>query len=406
MRGHAWAALCAPLAFAFASTVQAQSEGTVPAGAHVVGGTIATTTIKSANVLKKVTLKDTKGATVDINPGDKIEGLVIAGATVGSAVTAGGKWKSTSSVDMRTRAAVDTISGTQLSSGALTGVKLPASAQTFKVAGKDIPSADYSSTPAFDLINVQTDQADVQKATVDPSTVTLGASTITEAGLKGDYIILRSKLKGFAPQGGTLPGTLTGGNDTCFYVSQEAERTDPANSSQKQKVATGNFKTGLFPNGIFPPWTSCPTDLGGEVQANVPYDILRDTLMESDRYRYGLTGGVLVAPFKWYWNSHNLSAGAQVGPYIGYRFRDDAASQSVLAFSIGLTSATVKTTNADGTTTSSERNGLSLAFAYLLEFKQQFSAGAMAGKDFFSKADDIPNSGKLWIGVSLGAKLK
>ncbi len=136
------------------------------------------------------------------------------------------------------------------------------------------------------------------------------------------------------------------------------------------------------------------------------YDVLKETLLSADRLRYGLTGGILVAPFKFYGSSHNFSAGATVGPYVGYRFRDEPGSQSVLAFAVGATSATVKTNNADGTTTSTERNGISAAFAYLLEYKDTYSLGALVGWDFFSKADQIPNSGKLWLGISLGAKIK
>jgi hypothetical protein len=411
MKGALRSVLGASFLFAFAAGAYAQSEGNLPGNTQVTGGTLATVKLKSANVLRKVTLTSSSGSNVDVNPADKIEGLTVASATVASGNASSGKWKaSTASVDMQSkRATVDSLSGTTLSATALTGVTLPASSQTFKVAGKDV-TGDFSKTPGLDLINVQAENVDVQKPTVEAAAVSLdtgkgpAATTSPDAGLRGDYFILRSNVHGFAVSGQALPGQAVAPAGSCFYVSKEADRTDPADSTKKQHVASGTFRTGRFPNGLFPPY-GCPTSIKS-INANESYDVLRETLNDADRLRYGLTGGILVAPFKFYSHTHNFNAGATVGPYIGYRVRDEPGSQSVFAFAVGATSATVKTNNADGTTTSSDHNGLSAAFAYLLEFKDVYSLGAVVGWDFFSKADQIPNSGKLWLGISLGTKIK
>jgi hypothetical protein len=400
------AALAATLSIACAFA-HAQSQGSL-GGSKLSGGMLGKVTLTSAEVLKNTTL--TSGSTkVELKRGDRIEGLTLAKADLSSGTASGGKWQSSGAVSVdpaRKTATVDSISGTALRGAILIGATVDSGTQKFKVRGEEV-SGDFGGQ-TVDLNQVAADGIDVQKAVVEMTAIGLGSkpaatTTISDVSLEGDTFILKSNLPGFARPGDKLPGSLTAMKDACFYVS--SERADPDDPAQKRRITTGSFKKGWGPNGRFhPPYTTCPENIGDVVPDEI-YEIQHDTLFYADRWRYGLTGGVLVAPFKFYLSTHNFSAGASVGPYVGYRFRDDPTSQSVLAFSLGLTSATVKTNNPDGTSTTTEKNGVSTALALIFEFKRNFSTGVMIGWDFFSKSDDIPNAGKPWLSISLGAKL-
>ena len=204
---------------------------------------------------------------------------------------------------------------------------------------------------------------------------------------------------------------VTAPKGSCFRINQEITLPDAVDNSKTQTYERGVFVTGKFPRFVLPPYV-CPkpTDLLAEpyrIHANLTYEVPKEQIFtERDRLRYGWTYGVLVAPFKYYPKAQNFSAGASVGPYLGYRVRDRQGDSQVLAVSIGATNASVTTKNTDGTTSSSTETGFSTAAAYVVEIKDAFNIGFLAGADFFSKSKNIPNEGKLWLGLSFGLRLQ
>jgi hypothetical protein len=414
------------LAMGFISPAHAQTPTVALGTTSVAGGTLGTTTVTggsissaavmaSASALKTVTLKTKDGKTIDIKSGDKIENLQIDSATVASGAVSGGKWPSTTSATLdlqRGTITLNALNGTALKGVTLTDAKVSAGAQSWKLNGKEV-SADLGGT-SLDLLNVNADSVNLSNTEIPVSALQLPQAkptSTTEAAdisLVGDYFVFNTKVEGFGPSQNNAAGNLTAPKGACFRVSQELERKDPADPTKTVRIARGSFATGFFPHYLLPPWW-CASDndlRSSSIESDTSYDVLRQTILDDrDRGRFGWTYGVLVAPFKFYYSSRNFSAGATVGPYLGYRFHDRQGSSSVIALAIGATSATVKTNNPDGTTTSSDRTGLSMAFSYLLDIKRDFNMGFLAGKDFFSKADAIPNSGKLWLGVSFGRKI-
>jgi len=214
----------------------------------------------------------------------------------------------------------------------------------------------------------------------------------------GDYFKFNVEVKGFRPSDSTA-AQLSAPQGSCFRVS--GEFPDPSNPSRQ--MLRGRFETGHFPRGLWPPY-SC-ADLG--FNTSLSYDVPKRTVLEDyDRDRFGWTYGVLVAPIKYYVKPHEFSAGASVGPYLGYRVHDRQGSSSVLAISIGAATATITTNNADGSSSSTNTTGLTLAGAYLVDIKGAFNVGLLAGTDIFSKSQNVPTSNKLWLGLSFGYKLE
>jgi len=211
----------------------------------------------------------------------------------------------------------------------------------------------------------------------------------------GDWFKFNVDVKGFKPSDGG--DEVTAPQGSCFRVSNEF-----ADSAGKAMLR-GRFETGHFSRGLWPPY-SC-NDLKGSpaIKPSQSYDVAKRNVLEDyDRDRFGWTFGVLVAPVKYYVKPHEFSAGASVGPYLGYRLHDRQGSSNVLAISVGAATATVTTNNADGSTTSSNTTGLTVAAAYLVDIKGAFNVGLLAGTDIYSKSQNVPTSNKLWLGLSFG----
>jgi hypothetical protein len=213
----------------------------------------------------------------------------------------------------------------------------------------------------------------------------------------GDYFKFNVEVKGFTPSDSA--GAVTAPQGSCFRVSKEF--ADPTNPGRQ--MLRGRFETGLFPRGLWPPY-SC-SDLS--LNTSLSYDVSKQSVLEDyDRDRFGWTYGVLVAPVKYYVKPHEFSAGASVGPYLGYRVHDRQGSSNVIAISIGAATATVTTNNADGSAASTNTTGLTVAGAYLVDIKGAFNIGLLAGTDIYSKSQNVPTSNKLWLGLSFGYKLE
>lgn len=238
------------------------------------------------------------------------------------------------------------------------------------------------------------------------STVSSGQTKSTtedaDINLMGDTFKFNAKVERFTPSDSAAGATpVTAPRGSCFRISQELEKKDPADATKTIKFVRGTFRTGW--RGLY----SCSdrSELVG-VDPDLSYDVPRQTILEDrDTTRFGWTYGILVAPFKYYWSEQSFSTGAAVGPYLGYRLYDRPGNSTVLAGAVGASTATVKTENADGTTTSSQKNGLTFALAYLFNIKRDFNVGFIGGWDVFSKSDDVPTSGKLWLSLSFGRKI-
>ena len=224
-----------------------------------------------------------------------------------------------------------------------------------------------------------------------------GVSTV------GDYFKFNVLVPGFKRSEGGGDAVVAP-QGSCFRVSQEFTKGN-------EQMLRGRFYTGYFPRGLWPPY-SCgdfPETAGDrrKLDTTVSYDVPKKTVLEDyDRDRFGWTFGLLVAPVKYYVRPREFSAGASVGPYLGYRLHDRQGSSNVIALSIGAATATVTTNNADGSTSSSNTTGLTAAAAYLVDIKGTFNIGVLAGSDFYSKSQNVPTSNKLWLGLSFGYRLE
>jgi hypothetical protein len=179
----------------------------------------------------------------------------------------------------------------------------------------------------------------------------------------------------------------------------------------KKQVLRGTFEVGRAPHaGIWPPYGCGDPKAGNDetkINAELSYDVPKDLVMNGvDRTRYGWTYGILVAPVKYYVKPREFSAGASVGPYLGYRVYERNGASNVIAVAIGAATATVKTVDASGNSSSSNTTGLSAAVAYLANIKETFNIGVLAGTDLFSKSQNIETSNKLWLGISFGYNIQ
>ncbi|MEA3191740.1 MAG: hypothetical protein QOD26_73 [Betaproteobacteria bacterium] len=370
------------------------------------GGTIDTafTVSGQAGADMKIEYTDAKGAKqfLSVKRGERIEGLSAQSAKISSATANGGKLELTvSALDAQGMATVGPLTGTTLKNATLTEVKPTKSSQKVKIG-----STAIEGTVTSDLARLENAEAsgvtvkDAQVSTALKKDEGLGVTTQAVTDWVGDYVIFNVDAARFIALGSSGPEVVAP-QGTCFRVYQEVEKPDPADSTKKITYLRGTFVTGWFPRwpSPMPPW-KCPSQIG-DANEKLPYEVQKKWLTEDlDRSRFGYTYGVLVAPFKYYKASRQFSAGASVGPYLGHRVHDRPGSSTVAAVSIGAASAVVK--NADGS--SSTKTGMSIALAALSQFKD-FNVGLIAGRDFFSKSDDIPISGRVWLSVSVGKKL-
>jgi len=221
------------------------------------------------------------------------------------------------------------------------------------------------------------------------------ASEAANVSAVGDYFKFNVDIQGFTPSGVDNPQPVTAPMGSCFRVSNDF----PDAKDARRQMLRGRFESGNFPRGLLPPY-GCE-DL--HFNTNLSYDVPKQLVMEDrDRNRYGWTYGLLVAPVKYYVKPREFSAGASVGPYLGYRLHDRQGSSDVVALSVGAATATITNNNADGSSSSSNTTGLTIAAAYIAEIKGTFNIGLLAGTDLYSKSQNVATSNKLWLGLSFG----
>jgi hypothetical protein len=405
------AGLAACLLLSAFARAHAQSAQTVERSLTALSGGTISQAVVSGRATKEFSIT-AKGAAkpLVVKRGHRIEALTVQSATVTSAMAHGGKLTVPASPTVD--ASMGMAEATSLTDATLKDA-------TFK----DVKSATDASfkVEGAPVIATLPQDLELEKAeTAKPVTVTkplvsvgslqkqdkqLGTTTQEKTDWVGDYVILNVDVGQFVLSDSPSEKPVTGKQGTCFRINKEYEIPDPADSTKKKKYVTGSFVTGIWPRfpSLMPPW-SCPDDVG-EVNPRLSYDAPWQLITEDrDRSRFGYTYGVLVAPFKYYRADRQFSAGASVGPYLGHRIHDRQGSSTVAAIAIGAASTTVKTQNADGTENTSVKTGLSIALAAISQFKD-FNVGLIGGRDFYSKSDNVPFSGRVWLSVSFGKKL-
>ena len=378
-------------------------------GGTVEGGALVEGTVTTAVAAD--------GARAAIPEGTRLRGGRISSGTLAQATSTGGKLSGKQCQGVRLVGAG--ITEAQIS-GAVTVVRDGTADETRAL---DTPVEVTLNAASIDNAIVTNPSALVEGKTVPPT-----SQADDNAPLAGDWFqfnttVLDARAQK-APGQDKAIGLVIPAN-SCFRVAAEFDET---NGTEKKRYARGTFaKAAVWwwpPSWLSPPFgceipkleevvrDTCKGTPGTaeynacEAEArNRSVDIPVDTLVNTgDRYRFGFTYGVMAAPFKYYRGSKTFDAGAQIGPYIGYRVWDRQGSSTVLALGIGATSARVKVT--DGSTTTEEtKNGLSWAFGVFTEFKNSFNVGLLWGMDMFSAADAVPNQGAHWLSVSFGYKL-
>jgi hypothetical protein len=416
--------ICAISAAAMvAAWAQSFAQNTLPASATLhakASTTISTTfTVKSAQTAGPVTLNYNSGGVtkpLELPGGTRIENLKVDAATVKSGSVAGGTYPPSATVDLQAgTVTLPTLTRTTLKGATLQVTTINPNEQTVTVRGAAYKGAFTFTAPqgflltAVEAADVTISNVEVPAGAVQQQRAKPATSTTVDVTTEGDFFRFNTKVENFAPAHANQPGTITVPRDTCFRVTKEFDREDPADTSRTQKYVTGTFQTGFWANFPGPPLWGCLNRdelVAAGLDPDLSYDVLRQTIVvDRDRHRYGWTYGLFVAPFKYYPHDRSLNAGATVGPYLGYRYLDRPGGSAIVGASVGLTSATVTTTGPDGQSTSTERTGITFALGYLIEIKRDFNSGVLIGWDHFAKSYGVERSGEIWFGISLGRKL-
>lgn len=276
-----------------------------------------------------------------------------------------------------------------------------------------------------DVSNVEISEATLANAEISADNLhPKQASTITPDkgdSFQGDYVELQASTPNFVSK--RTGSVITAPPHACFRVNRDTGKDDP-----KDAKLYGTFVgesdifwlKQLFIDGMV---GDC-SDVGKDHRKNgqkaeaaavensyrtfqhEEYVINKSELIDNyDYVRYGYTYGVMATPFKYYPVKGVLESRSTIGGYLGYRLHDRPGISNVIAIAVGPTTATFNTTAANGTNTTTTANGATIALAWLGQFKSEFTTGVIAGWDFFSKSDNVPNNAKVWIGLTLGYKV-
>ena len=271
------------------------------------------------------------------------------------------------------------------------------------IRARHLLAAGLAMAPAFAQAQGQGDNQSPKPVDITKPAGSEAASISTV----GDWFKFNTRVTGFKESGNPGAAAMTAAPSSCFRISGEfLDPNDPA-----KQILRGTFEVGHAPHaGVWPPYGCKDPKVEGsnqKIDPDVSYDVSKDLIMNGvDRTRYGWTYGILVAPIKYYVKPREFSAGASVGPYLGYRVYERNGASNVIAVSVGAATATVKTVDASGNSSSSNTTGLSVAVAYLANIKDTFNIGVLAGTDLFSKSQNIETSNKLWLGISFGYNIQ
>jgi len=335
-----------------------------------------------------------------------VDGKTIAkkGDTLNASSITAGSLKS--GVGHRTKFANGVVSIERVTQASVTGAKVGGGT----IVPASGPETQMPAAVAVELIDSELADVVVESVVGEvvpakPPAITSEAKDMPLAGDWFKFKVEMDRVRDAEPTpSGTPPVMLKAPKGACFRVASEMEE---GTGADKKVYARGTFdRRDRFP-WILPPY-GCATEADlekADIKPARPYLIQKDMILtERDRDRYGWTYGLLVAPFKYYRSTRTFDAGATVGPYLGYRMFDRQGASSVIAAGLGATSAKVRTQNADGSFTDETKTGVSIALAWISEFKNDFNVGLMVGRDLFTQSANVPNSGVNWISVSFGTR--
>lgn len=354
---------------------------------------------------------------------NKVSGGIVAGLTLGDKVN------STISVEQNSATLNDEQKSLTLHDSSVTCMQL--AVQDLKIDGAAFPAAvkdkdDKAPTSIqVDLSNAEISDATLANAEISAENLRpKQTSTITphkDDSLQGDYLELLAHVPNFRSQ--RTDSVITAPPHACFRVNHDTGKDEPKDAKLYGTfVGTQDifWLKQFFIDGMI---GDC-SDVGKDRRkANLDsasvtsqyreiqheeYVIDKNELIDHyDYVRYGFTYGVMATPFKYYPGSGVMESRSTIGGYLGYRLHERPGVSNVLAIAVGPTTATLHTPAANGaaTPTTSTANGTTIALAWLGEFKGEFTTGVIAGWDFFSKTDNVPNNGSVWLGITLGYKV-
>lgn len=411
-------------ASAFAGGVRIDPVGTKLSAGTVVSGTICGTAPKCEPAMLSYT--DDKGVKqfVLLESGTLLAANVHTGSTLVAA-----KVISYQKIENESISGV-VIDGVALDDIVLDGVvvkdaKVVGSSTTIEIGQANNATLKHLSLREAKVAvgTLQLTTAIAAKSTEDKSTVakpTTAVPKYPEVNYSGDYIHFRGIATGFKPAHNDKAEACSVPPNSCFrvdvdpaaknetdtvigtFVTEASESPLPVNPKRMILANCGSPDTNQPKSDEM--FRSCAgsTEKGqpGVPPTGISYKVNKATLEGSSRERYGWTYGALVAPIKYYPGQSQFGSNVSINGYLGYRVHDRPGSSSVVALALGQALASVK--RADGST--SNVNGASVALAYLAEIKNTFNIGVVLGKDFFSKGDEVPMSGKTYLGLQFGLK--
>jgi hypothetical protein len=130
---------------------------------------------------------------------------------------------------------------------------------------------------------------------------------------------------------------------------------------------------------------------------------LQRNLFEHD----GWSWGALSVPFKYHPGSHDFTTSVSLGPYLGYTLEWFGWGVALTPLvSVGISTITVQSLQANNTTTTSNLTGYHWAIGSILTLQKRsgFQIGLVYGKDYVGANSTIPYQyeAKGWIALSLG----
>ncbi len=148
----------------------------------------------------------------------------------------------------------------------------------------------------------------------------------------------------------------------------------------------------------------------GEGSGAPPLEAGQVVLLRQDRIeslnpvRKGLTYGALMVPYKYHRGGEKgFSSAASLGGYLGYRIDRTGFTgfeTNFIGFFGGANVAVPETTG--GTTSLSNRTGVSYGVGILATVKDEFQIGLVVGRDRIDDAANYVRNGRTWVALSLG----
>jgi hypothetical protein len=180
------------------------------------------------------------------------------------------------------------------------------------------------------------------------------------------------------------------GDDDRFYVSWQ--------SKDGKQIDLVPAKKGSILGMLS--WACDPVRDEAATRVNV------DDLVESGALRSGWVYGMLVAPFKFYPYSGQITASTTIGPYLGWRMERPVGTTTVVG-SAGISSVSATAKDESGATKTVPLTAWSAATGLIFEVskgKTPFRVGFLVGKDWVDRKSAVKyeNNARTWLALQLG----